>query len=441
MSDLTNSEFCTPAATGTRRQYLYIVQSSLEPAKCKIGITDNLDRRLREYNATTGQSKDNIYSYLFTCEVKNMREIENDIKHNFPHLREQASREIYFYNAALFDMYISFIKSHPHFRREIFMKPDEKKQVIKIVKKTTPTLRERGLSRKDVMQRAKNINNDEFYTRYADVEKEIEMYPVEIWRDKCVFCNCDDAVGETRTEKDSSAFALYFIKNFVRLGLRKLICTHYSGQMDLFQAGAKGYIFTKEGVREMTTAPKGYTGCFEDPLSLKILNEEADIVCTNPPFSRARDYWRVVINSGKKFLIISNESNCVNTAFIPYFMNGQVWAGYNRVYTYLNPKREIVRAAGRWYTNLPVKDRPTSRNLKFVPLDEIPERFKKYDDAGTLCTDNCYIPADYDGPFAVSAAPILNGILEKGYKIVQDKKYVPYFNGREAFARILVQKV
>ena len=396
---------------------------------------------MREYNATTGQSKDNIYSYLFTCEVKNMREIENDIKNNFPHLREQASREIYFYNAALFDMYISFIKSHPHFRREIFMKPDEKKQVIKIVKKTTPTLRERGLSRKDVMQRAKNINNDEFYTRYADVEKEIEMYPVEIWRDKCVFCNCDDAVGETRTEKDSSAFALYFIKNFVRLGLRKLICTHYSGQMDLFQAGAKGYIFTKEGVREMTTAPRGYTGCFEDPLSLKILNEEADIVCTNPPFSRARDYWRVVINSGKKFLIISNITNCKNHAYLPYFMNGQVWAGYNRVDKYENPKRQLVEAAGHWFTNIPITDRPKAKNLKIMPLDEIPEQFKKYDDAGILVVDNCHAPTDYDGIFAVSPRPILNGLLEKGYKIVSDREYVPYFAGKRGFGRILVQKV
>ncbi|MEI0551529.1 GIY-YIG nuclease family protein [Brachyspira intermedia] len=93
-------------------EYLYIVQSSLETSKCKIGITDNLERRLKEYNSITGKSKDNIYAYIFTCEVKNMRQIENDIKNNFPHLREQKSKEIYFYNNSLFDMYIDFIKSH-----------------------------------------------------------------------------------------------------------------------------------------------------------------------------------------------------------------------------------------------------------------------------------------------------------------------------------------
>lgn len=421
-------------------QYLYIVQSSLEPAKCKIGITDNLPRRLKEYNATTGQSKDNIYKYLFTCQVKNMRQLEQDIKNQFPHLREQSSREIYFYNNSLFDMYVDFIKASPLFLAEIFIKEPEKKTVIKIVKKTTPTLAERGLTRRDVLQRAKNVENDEFYTRYEDVAKEVEMYPLETWQNKCVFCNCDDAVGETRTEKDSSAFALYFIKNFVRLGLKKLICTHYSGQMDLFHAGAKGYIFTKNGVHEMSRAPKGYTGDFADPLSLEILEKEADIVCTNPPFSLAKEFWKTVVNSGKKFLIISNITNCKNKAYIRYFIEKRVWAGYNSVDWYLNPKREPVRAAGHWYTNLAIQVRPKWENLKIIPLNEIPDKYIKQDDAGTLIVDNNYIPADYEQPFSVSPRAILNGILEKGYQYVQASEYVPYFNGKRSFGRVLIQK-
>ena len=420
-----------------KKEFLYIVQSSLEPAKCKIGITDNPERRLKEYNSTTGQSKDNIYSYLFTCEVKNMRGIEQDIKNKFPHLREQRSREIYFYNDSLFDMYVDFIKSHPAFVKEIFIK--EKKQV-KVVKKTTPSLKERGLTQKALMQRAKNVDNDEFYTRYGDIEKEISMYPPEIWQDKCVFCNCDDAVGETRTEKDSSAFALFFIKNFIRLGLKKLICTHYAGPMDLFQSGSKGYIFTKDGVEELLETPAGYRGGFEEPLSLQILKDDADIVCTNPPFSKSREYWALLINSRKKFLIISNVANCVTPAYIHYFKEKQVWAGYNRVDKYYNPKRQLVEASGHWYTNIPIVDRPKAKHLKFVPLDEIPEKSKRTDDAGILSVSNCYIPTDYDKPFAVSSRPILNGLLEHGYRLISNKEYYPYFNGKKAFSRVLVQK-
>ena len=422
-------------------EFIYIVQSSLEPAKCKIGRTDNLERRLKEYNSMTGTSKDNIYSYIFSCQVKNMKQVEEDIKNQFPHLREQSSREIYFYNNSLFDMYVDFIRSHKDFVKEIFIKEPQKKTVVKIVKKSTPSLAERGLTRKDVMERAKKVKNDEFYTRYEDVQKEIEMYPVEIWQDKCVFCNCDDAVGETRTEKDSSAFALYFIKNFIRLKLKKLICTHYSGQMDLFHAGAKGYVFTKDGVKELVQAPKGYSGDFLDPLSLKILNEEADIVCTNPPFSLSILFWKTIIDSGKKFLIISNISNAINTAYIHYFMKNKVWAGYNSVDWFLNPKREKTRAAGHWFTNIPIQNRPKYSHFKFVLLTEIPERFYKYDDKNILVLDNNFIPIDYKEPFAVSPRAILNGILEKGYKIIQEKRYTPFFNKKESFARILIQKI
>ncbi len=441
--NINNSEQLFSPLTDKKavKEYVYIVQSSLEPAKCKIGITDNLKRRLKEYNSTTGQSKDNIYKYLFTCRVKNMRQVENDIKNQFPHLREQSSREIYFYNNALFNDYVGFICAHAYFIEETFVKEPEKKTIIKIVKKTTPTLIERGMTQRDVLQRAQNVKNDEFYTRYEDVAKEIEMYPLELWQDKCVFCNCDDAVGETRTERDSSAFALYFIKNFVRLGLKKLICTHYSGQMDLFHAGAKGYVFTKKGVKELITAPRGYTGDFADPLSLKILNEEADIVCTNPPFSLAKEYWRTVIDSGKKFLIISNITNPITPFYIPFFMNGKVWAGYNRVDRYLNPKREPVEAAGHWYTNIAIINRPKAAHLKLVPLEEIPEKYKKYDDKDLLVVDNCYIPTDYEYPFAVSSRPILNGVLEKGYKIINHTEYNPYYNGKRSFGRVLIQKI
>jgi hypothetical protein len=55
--------------------------------------------------------------------------------------------------------------------------------------------------------------------------------------------------------------------------------------------------------------------------------------------------------------------------------------------------------------------------------------------------DNCYIPNDYKKPFAVSTRPILNGLLDKGFKIVKDKKYVPYINKEEKFARVWVQKI
>jgi hypothetical protein len=76
-----------------------------------------------------------------------------------------------------------------------------------------------------------------------------------------------------------------------------------------------------------------------------------------------------------------------------------------------------------------------------MPLKDIPEKYKKYDDSKKLVVDNCYIPSDYKKPFAVSVRPILNGLLENGYKLIGDKEYVPYINGKRCFGKVLVQKI
>jgi hypothetical protein len=415
-------------AKSKEKQYIYIVQSSKETTKCKIGKTNNLERRLKEYNNMTGKSKETVYQYLMTCEVKDMAAVENDLKYKFITLREEKSKEIYFFNTHWFNEYVKFIKAHSLFVKETFIKTEDKKQIVKIVKRTTPTLEEREITRKDVMQKAQKVDNDEFYTRYEDVEKELSMYNKSVWKDKTVFCNCDDAVDDK--EKNTSAFALYFLHKFKELGLKKLICTHYGGVVDLFNQGAKGYMFTKDGFKEFREYPEGYTGSFDHPLSLKILKEDADIVCTNPPFSRMIEYWKIVIESGKKFLIISNESNVVTKAFIPYFYDNKVWAGYNNVRWFLTPKRELTMAPGHWFTNIKIKSRPRYKNIKIIPLKEIPDKYKRYDDSKTLLVDKLYIPNDHKKPFAISTGAILSGLLEKGYKLVEGKEYYPYIDGK-----------
>ncbi|MDR2694122.1 MAG: GIY-YIG nuclease family protein, partial [Chitinispirillales bacterium] len=161
----TNTAKSSASANGAN-QYIYIVQASLEPSKCKIGKTNDLDRRLKEYNNMTGKSQENVYRYLFTCEVKDMARVESAVKKEFFEVREDAAKEIYFYTIHLFKKYVDFIKSHKLFVKEIFIKEDDNGQIVKIVKKTTPSLAVRGLSPKDVMQKAQKVKNDEFYTRY-----------------------------------------------------------------------------------------------------------------------------------------------------------------------------------------------------------------------------------------------------------------------------------
>ena len=335
--------------------------------------------------------------------------------------------------------YVQFLQTHPLFLQGIYLQPVKNKPIMKINQKTKPTLQERGLTTKDILQKAQRAKNDEFYTRIEDVEKEFSMYEPSLWKDKTVFCNCDDAVDEDT--RRTSAFTLYFMQNFQKLELKKLICTHYSGTIDLFQQGTKGYIFIKDRFQEMKDYPPNYTGSFDHPLSLEILTEEADIVCTNPPFSKAIDYWKTIVPSGKLFLILSNIALVLTTSYLHYFKNRKVWAGYHRVDHYLNPKKELVDAAGHWYTNIPLTERPKYQHLKIIPLEQIPSIYKKIDDRHVLLVDHCYIPSDYEEPFAVSVRPILNGLLEKGYAILREKEYYPYVKRKKCFARVLVHKI
>ena len=127
--------------------------------------------------------------------------------------------------------------------------------------------------------------------------------------------------------------------------------------------------------------------------------------------------------------------------YTPFFMNNKAWAGYNRVDYYLNEKWQKVEASGHWFTNIPIKNRLKWKHLKIVPLKDIPEKYKKIDDNGYLIVDYCFIPSDYNKPFAVSARPILNGVLDKGYKIVFKTEFNPYFNGKKNFTRVLIQKI
>ena len=171
------------------KQYIYIAKAQNELSRCKIGKTSDLEGRLKTYNST-GNSVDNRFLYLFTCEVSNMTQVEKDIKNEFLTYREVAKKEMYLFNSLMFEKYVDFIKSHSLFIEEIFIKKDDKPEVKYITKtRTKPSLAEQGITSKDVMQKAKRVADDEFYTRYEDVEKEIAMYDKDIWKDKCVFCN------------------------------------------------------------------------------------------------------------------------------------------------------------------------------------------------------------------------------------------------------------
>ena len=157
---------------------------------------------------------------------------------------------------------------------------------------------------------AKVSKKDEFYTQLGDIERELRYYKTH-FKDKVIYCNCDDP--------RVSNFFHFFSYNFEKLGLKKLIATCYKNQdMDLFSEhkSEQAIYLVYEGDKNDNKVPdpteigvqklKG-DGDFRSKECIDLL-KQADIVVTNPPFSLFREYVAQLIEYDKKFIIVGHQN-------------------------------------------------------------------------------------------------------------------------------------
>lgn len=290
---------------------------------------------------------------------------------------------------------------------------------------------------------ARMAKKDEFYTELTDIEKEMRHYRKH-FAGKTVFCNCDDPF--------ESNFFKYFVLNFNRLGLKKLLATCYTGspiageQLSLFDVGGDDEkpkntpykaVVTKVcdttgngGVDmldvaelfrrgENTLTELSGDGDFRSEECLALL-DEADIVITNPPFSLFREYVATLMEHDKKFIIIGNVNAITYKEFFPLIRDNKVWIGASihsgdrKFYVPddypLNAAgcgvdengRRFIRVKGvRWYTNLDLKQRHEELILvrKYAGHEE---EYPHYDNYDAINVDKVAdIPYDYDGVMGV----------------------------------------
>ena len=185
---------------------------------------------------------------------------------------------------------------------------------------------------KENVHNAKSAKNDEFYTQYIDIEKELNAYleyNPNTFKDKVILLPCDDP--------EWSNFTRYFAQNFEKLGLKKLISTSYASdskkvqfeQISLFEINSPKYdkkktkshgkIFTltkdknKSGKIDIDDLDWNYLDGDGDFRSdeVKRLRDESDVIITNPPFSLFREFLNWILEAKKQFLIIGN-INCIS---------------------------------------------------------------------------------------------------------------------------------
>ena len=266
------------------------------------------------------------------------------------------------------------------------------------------------------LQKAKSNKKDEFYTQLSDIERELKHYKKH-FKDKVVYCNCDDP--------RVSNFFHYFSYNFEKLGLKKLITTCYKNQdIDLFsQNSTEEAIYLEyEGDKNGNNVPdleeigihhlEG-DGDFRSEESIELL-KQADIVVTNPPFSLFREYVAQLIGYDKKFIIVGHQNALTYKEIFPLIKEDKLWLGYgfkggaahfiNKHYedyaTAGDHQEGMIRVSGVvWFTNLDISKRHEDLILyKQYNIEDYP----KYDNYDAINVDiTKEIPIDYSGAMGV----------------------------------------
>lgn len=273
---------------------------------------------------------------------------------------------------------------------------------------------------------AKTAKNDEFYTQLPDIEKELCHYR-DFFRDKVVFCNCDDP--------EYSNFWKYFQMNFIFLGLKKLISTHYEpgGQSYKMEIVSADLPSGQIGIPDYVKTPLAGDGDFRSDECVEIL-KEADVVVTNPPFSLFREYVAQLMEYGKKFIIIGNKNSVTYKEFFPLLKEDKVWVGHrsmNQDFWLRVPLEEMAEKVvdgipvkhimACWFTNIDIQKRHTLMDL-YMRYYGNEDHYPKYDNYNAINVDKvCEIPEDYDGVMGVPIT-FLDKYCPEQFEIVRFRK-------------------
>ena len=311
---------------------------------------------------------------------------------------------------------------------------------------------------------AKREKNDDFYTTIEDISKEMNHYK-KFLKGKTIYCPCDKSFNEGRSE-----FVNYFTSLFHELGLKKVILTQYNphgvGYKSEWELEKCGYKWEYNGEfednrfideSEIDFYPLKGNGSFDSRECREIM-KECDIVITNPPFSRLRDFINQIISLGKHFIIIGPENAITYKEIFPLIKENKMWLGFSKPSAFRIPVEEIdennksqfikddvvYQKFGNicWFTNLEHEKR-----VEKIPLYKKynPDEYPHYDNYDAIDTNSVKkIPADYNGVIGVPIS-YLQHHNPNQFEIIKFRKGIDdrdlSINGKCPYFRILIRKV
>lgn len=280
---------------------------------------------------------------------------------------------------------------------------------------------------------AKNAKNDEFYTQYADIQKEVNAYieyNPDVFRGKTILLPCDDP--------EWSNFTKFFAQNFEFFGLKKLISTSYAieskkyktdWQPTLFEtenplyniekSRIKGKIFTlthdtnNSGRIDIDDLQWSYLEGDGDFRSDEVtaLRDEADIIITNPPFSLFREFLAWIMEGGKQFLLIGNMNAVSYKEVFPLLRDNKIWLGVtvgSKTYITIGGESKTMGNTC-WFTNIdhgnrhkPLQLMTMQENLRFNKKLKGQNEYYRYLNYEAIEVPYVeLIPKDYNGLMGV----------------------------------------
>ena len=305
----------------------------------------------------------------------------------------------------------------------------------------------------NLLQKAKKLKNDEFYTQIQDIERELQYYKNH-FEGKIVYCNCDDPY--------TSNFFKYFVSNFKELKLKKVIASCFKEQTpNLFSTKeiGKAFFAEYEGEKIAVSYFKG-DGDFRSAECIALL-KQSDIVVTNPPFSLFREYVAQLVKYDKKFLIIGNINAITYKEIFKLIQENKAWLGVHlgrgisgfivpEHYELYGTETQIDTLGNRivspnnclWLTNLDNFKRHEEIVLtkRYLGNENNYPQYDNYNGIHIDKTEN--IPSDYTGDMGVPIT-VLHKFNPNQFEIVKfrkgdDEKDLS-INGKYPYFRILVR--
>lgn len=264
---------------------------------------------------------------------------------------------------------------------------------------------------------AKVLKNDEFYTNYEDIEKEINQYPSYVFKDKTILCNCDNP--------EFSQFYTFFLKYFYQLQIKKLICIYHIKNKPSIKKCIEVNPLNNNQLIIKDEILSG-DGDFRSIESISCL-KEADLIITNPPFSLFREFIDVLMNNNKNFIVIGSQNAITYKNVFNYIKQNKVFIGKTFPKSFKQPNG-IEKKFGNicWFTNIYYdKKYDTLPLIKKYKGNEVNYPF--YDNYDAIEVSKLKdIPYDFNGVMGVP-------ITFLNYYNPQQFKIVGQTNGRKEY--------